>query len=219
MPRRTMLRNALGVAVLLIIVLIGSAAEPRTSNICRDAAQHAAAQTSVPFAVLWAIAQTETGHNKNGDVTPWPWTLNIEGQGYWLDTRAAALVRAQLSVARNVHSFDLGCFQINYRWHGQHFASVDQMLDPDAGASYAARFLKRLFDETGSWSEAAGAYHSRTPILAAQYRQRFDQFYAAAADTNILPSILASRENTFPLLRPGSGHTAMGSLVPVLNGR
>ncbi len=219
MPRRRMLRNALGFAVLLIIVHMGSPAEPRKSNICRDAAQRAAAQTSVPFAVLWAIAQTETGRNKDGHVTPWPWTINVDGQGYWLDTRAAALAQARLSVVRNVHSFDLGCFQINYRWHGQHFASVDQMLDPDAGASYAARFLQQLFDETGSWSQAAGAYHSRTPILAAQYRQRFDQFYAAAADTNILPSILASRENTFPLLQPGSGHTAMGSLVPVLNGR
>ena len=27
-------------------------------------------------------------------------------------------------------SFDVGCFQLNYKWHGEHFASIDQMFEP-----------------------------------------------------------------------------------------
>ena len=68
--------------------------------------------------------------------------------------------------------------QINYRWHGQAFPSLDAMFDPEYTATYAAQFLRTLYEERGSWSEAAGAYHSLTPDEAGVYRQRFDQVLA-----------------------------------------
>ena len=46
---------------------------------------------------------------------------------------------------------------------GKSFATIDDMFDPAANALYAAGFLHDLFEETGDWELAAGAYHSRTP--------------------------------------------------------
>ena len=56
------------------------------------------------------------------------------------------------------------------------FPSVEAMFDPDAGAKYAAQFLRSLY--RGNWSAAAGAYHSQTPSRAGIYRARFDRILA-----------------------------------------
>ena len=52
------------------------------------------------------------------------------------------------------------------------------MFDPVAGATYAARFLKSLYLERGSWLAAAGAYHSQSPDRASVYRARFERILA-----------------------------------------
>lgn len=214
MPRR--IWSSIRLTAFLILLLLGLAepAAARISDLCVAASQKAAAQSGVPFAVLLAITQTETGRREQEEVRPWPWTLNVGGQGHWLDSRAAALEMAQARLATGDTLFDVGCFQINYRWHGQHFGSLDQMLHPDVGAAYAAQLLKSLYQETGDWSTAAGAYHSRTPVHAARYRDRFDQFHAVAE----VGTRAAVRANAFPLLRTGVGRTAMGSLVPMFEG-
>ncbi|MEO1551434.1 MAG: lytic transglycosylase domain-containing protein, partial [Pseudomonadota bacterium] len=150
-----------------------------TAAQCARAGAFAARRTGVPIDVLRAISLTETGRNLNGDLQPWPWTVNMEGKGVWFDTRAEALAYAKQHHARGATSFDVGCFQINHRWHGQHFSSIEEMFDPVMGALYAARLLRGLHLEFGSWSKAAGAYHSRTPKFATRYRARFDQVLAS----------------------------------------
>jgi len=47
------------------------------------------------------------------------------------------------------------------------------MFDPDINATYAAKYLTELYHETGSWAQAAGYYHSRTPEYAQRYAKRF----------------------------------------------
>jgi hypothetical protein len=109
---------------------------------------------------------------------PWPWAINREGQGYWFKTREEALAFAKSSLAAGRTSFDVSCFQINYRYHGHNFPSLEAMFDMDTAADYAARFLRSLYMERGDWSAAAGAYHSQTPARASVYRARFDRIYA-----------------------------------------
>lgn len=132
----------------------------------------------MPEPVLHAIALTETGRKLGGRLRPWPWAINREGVGHWFATREEALDFAQASVAAGRRSFDVGCFQINYHWHGHEFASLEAMFDQEAGGAYAAGFLRRLQGELGTWTAAAGAYHSRTPEFAQRYRTRFDRIYA-----------------------------------------
>lgn len=198
--------------------------------ICDRAAVLAAAQSGVPISVLKAIALTETGRSHNGAMRPWPWTVNMEGKGMWFASEEAALAYAEEHFALGARSFDVGCFQINYKWHHQHFASIEAMFDPAENALYAARFLNELFAETGDWEAAAGAYHSRTPEFADRYKARFARYRLAHLHEDDEPLRIVAvepgagggsfvtpvrpRVNTFPLLQSG-GAAALGSLVPL----
>lgn len=190
---------------------------------CDRAAHQAAAATGVPVSVLRTITRTETGRNKGGILEPWPWTVNMEGEGHWFDSEDAARAYVVTALRRGARSFDVGCFQINYKWHGGSFLSIDQMFDPLENALYAARFLRELHAELGDWPKAAGAYHSRTPDLAHKYRARFDRILAdlevvvppVSRELGVSRSLakLARSENSFPLLQAVGRHGTNGSLV------
>ncbi len=195
----------------------------RIAAICESAAQLASRESGVPLDVLRAISLTETGRRKNGAFLPWPWTVNMEGIGKWFDTVDQAQAYVDRHFRRGARSFDVGCFQINYRWHGHAFDSIEDMFDPITNARYAAAFLSDLFTELGDWSSAAGAYHSRTPKYAKKYKARFDRIRVNLTDPEPLsvqvprvPEPVVARQNQFPLLQPGSRFSP-ASLVP-LNG-
>jgi len=204
--KNSRLKSALGALLCLLLAPLPAHAAP---ELCENAARRAASERGVPVDVLLAIALTETGRMRDGVMRPWPWAANLDGQGHWFDTPAHALAFAESALAVGRTGFDLGCFQINWHWHGDHFASPRAMLDPLEGARYAAGFLADLAAELGSWERAAGAYHSRTPHLAARYRSRFDEMRAGLADRSVaegstpLPDATPPaprRINTFPLL-------------------
>lgn len=138
--------------------------------LCRNAAIAAADRHGIPREVMVAITLVETRTKRGGVSGPWPWTVNVAGKGAWFDSRAAALIHAQQALAGGQTSFDVGCFQLNYKWHGSHFGSIDEMFEPAPSGDYAARFLKSLHAETGDWIRAAGLYHSRTAKHAKRYR-------------------------------------------------
>ncbi len=241
--RRPGLLQAIAGAALAILVTSGQpSANPWDvlPRLCEEAAARASAQSGVPLSVLRAIALTETGRTREGAFRPWPWTVNMEGAGKWFDSFEEARAYVAERHARGARSYDVGCFQINYRWHGQHFASLDQMFDPDANAAYAARFLSELHAEFGDWSRAAGAYHSRTPYFAGKYRTRFDRIRGrliaasggeepevavaqAAPATPPAPETVAAveaqeveiRDNRFPLLLATGSERGLASLVPL----
>ncbi|MEY8882549.1 hypothetical protein [Donghicola sp. XS_ASV15] len=48
------------------------------------------------------------------------------------------------TMAGGTTSIDVGCMQVNYRWHGEGFSSLEDMFDPAANTAYAAEFLTRL---------------------------------------------------------------------------
>ena len=47
----------------------------------------------------------------------------MEGKGKWFQTRDEALSYVFKHFKRGARSFDVGCFQINFKWHGQAFPS------------------------------------------------------------------------------------------------
>ena len=169
-------------ALLLSLALPAAAVRADSAEtgaqICERAIIAGARRAGLPQDVLHAISLTETGRAQGGRLRPYPWAINREGKGFWFKNREEALAFARASVAAGRRSFDVGCFQINYLWHGQNFPSLEAMFDPDTGADYAARFLQSLYAERGNWSAAAGAYHSQTPSRASVYRARFDRIIA-----------------------------------------
>lgn len=157
--------------VLVVFAMaLAARAGPVGANVCDDAARDASERSGVPLDVLRAITRAETAKGKAR--APWPWTINANGRGRWFDTRRGARQFALSQVRGGTTNIDLGCFQINYRWHGRSFETLSDMLDPTANALYAATFLKSLYREFGNWEDAAGAFHSRTPARNAIYRAR-----------------------------------------------
>jgi hypothetical protein len=166
------------VTILLSLISAVPAAAGAGPEVCERAILKAARAEGVPPEVLHAISLTETGRPDGGRLRPWPWAINREGQGFWFRDRAEAFAFAQASLGEGRDSFDVGCFQINYHWHGQNFPSLQAMFEPEVGATYAARFLKSLHAERGNWLAAAGAYHSQTPERASIYSARFERILA-----------------------------------------
>ena len=187
------------------------------SDHCLQAASDAAKRTGVPYDVLRAIATVETGREGR----PWPWTVNFGGDGRWFDSAREAEASAAEALGQGATNVDLGCFQLNYRWHAEGFASVADMLDPVQNATYAAEFLAEHFAQTGDWALAAAAYHSATPEYATAYQAKFETVYAGLTDGSAPPTEappdLPERENRFPLLMAGATG-ARGSLVPASAG-
>jgi hypothetical protein len=183
--RRLVLRSFLALVVMLSPASAAQIAAPTapaadtTSALCLDAARSAAARHGIPAKMMHAITLVETRRKVGGVSGPWPWTLNIKGKGYWYETRAEALARAAREISGGRLSVDLGCFQLNFRWHGENFNALDDMLEPALAADYAARFLGQLFAETGDWMRAAGLYHSRTPVHSRRYRGLVGQALAS----------------------------------------
>lgn len=187
------------------------------ASLCDRAAQQAASETTVPVEVLLAITRVETGRKTKGRWQPWPWAINLAGESHWFAdmTQATAFAADQLALGRE--NFDVGCFQINLRWHGAEFASLEEVFDPQANARYAAQFLAELYTTEGGWANAVAAYHSRTPDKAAAYLQKVETVLADLELPTRLPAetSVQARENRFPLLQKG-GRALGASLVPVV---
>lgn len=224
-----MLRLRMAITVLhgTAILAASGLAASSPDEICDSVAHMVSRETNVPISVLQAITRTETGRNVKGDLRPWPWTVNMEGAGHWFNTEDEARAYVFRHFKRGARSFDVGCFQINYKWHGEAFSSIDEMFDPLENARYAARFLTSLYAELGSWPKAAGAYHSRTPEYASRYTKRFNRIHAklanapAPASSPKTPKPETPRresENLFPLLVNRGSAPRMGSLVPLGDG-
>ena len=179
------------------------------ANTCDVAASSASFHKNVPSSILRGITRLETGRTKNGKLEPWPWTINDRGKGYWFPDKITAVNHAKSLISQNIRSFDIGCFQINYRWHGEHFNSVEDMFNPTTNAAYAAKFLNQLFHEKGDWDHAIAAYHSRTPKYANRYLAKFHRIHSRLEPASTQFASLGSPKQQANL-RP-----KLGSLVPL----
>ena len=182
--------------------------------LCRNAAIKAADRHGVPRAVMIAITLVETRTNRGGQSGAWPWTVNVTGKGFWFDSRAAALLHAQTTLNGGEKSFDVGCFQLNFRWHGEHFRSIDEMFEPGPSGDYAARFVKSLYAETGDWIKASGLYHSRTPKHSTKYRNLIAKTMARLGAKVPAPVAVAAA----PSKAPRIFRRTTGGLFPVETG-
>ncbi|MGF1477507.1 MAG: lytic transglycosylase domain-containing protein [Geminicoccaceae bacterium] len=149
------------------------------ASACVEAADAIQAELGLPRALLHAIAVTESGRwlKGTGDTVPWPWTIRVDGRSHYLDDRKAAVKKLETLHAAGHRSIDVGCMQINLRYHPEAFETLAQALDPHANIRYAASFLLELKAETRSWARSIGAYHSRTPKKSMAYRLRVQRLW------------------------------------------
>lgn len=142
------------VAISISSVLPSAAVAAR--NACEAEILRAAERHQVPAGILYAVGLTETGNK--GSLHPN--ALNIEGRAVFASSREAAIREFEQASRAGRKLIDLGCMQINHHYHGQHFNSLNQMLEPRLNVDYAARFLVKLKERHGSWSMAVARYHA-----------------------------------------------------------
>ena len=130
--------------------------------VCIAAILEAQSRYGIPDNILLSIGIQEAGRNVKRGLSIWPWSANAEGTGAFFPNRDALLKWVRHQNDQGVRSIDVGCMQINQKWHGSAFQSLEQAVDPQANVDYAARYLSDLYRSEGSWWKAAGRYHSAT---------------------------------------------------------
>jgi hypothetical protein len=178
------------------------------SALCGVALRAAEQRHHLPTHLLETIAKAESGRPITSltDIRSWPWTIDADGTGLFLDSKAAAVAWMREQAHR--HGFiDVGCMQVDLRYHPDAFASLDDAFDPTANADYAARLLTQLYhgEAGGNWNIAVGLYHSHTPMLAAEYRDR-----VALIGAGILKGVLAGVPLYVRAMRQGTLRLALG---------
>ena len=142
--------------------------------ICMDATTKAEQKYQIQKYLLTSISTVETGkwNNFAQQKMAWPWTINVRGKGHYYKTKEEAVKAAQNLRKRGIYNFDVGCMQINMRFHGKEFASLEDAFDPQKNVEYAAKFLKKLYERRKNWMQAATDYHSKRPAKAKIYKKK-----------------------------------------------
>jgi len=133
---------------------------------CEREMTRAAAESGVPLNVLYSVGLTETG--ARGELGPYD--MNVDGRAVPSRSLAEALARFAEAKARKAKLIDIGCMQINQRYHAAEFPSLTAMFDPTQNVDYAARLLKTLKAEAGTWTLAVARYNAGPGNPAAEQR-------------------------------------------------
>ena len=142
--------------------------------VCLNATMQAEEEYQIQKHLLTSISSIESGrwHNGQQEKAAWPWTVNVKGKGYFYKTKAEAVAAVKKWQARGYTSIDVGCMQVNLRFHGKKFANIEDAFDPKKNVDVAAQFLKKRYEKRGDWMRAATDYHSKKPSKARAYKKK-----------------------------------------------
>lgn len=160
-------RRAGAAAIAAFIFSAGVAcADPASEGMgpCEREMTRAAQLENIPLSVLYSVGLTETG--QHGRLQPY--AMNIDGLAVMATSLPEAMRLFDAARKRGAKLIDIGCMQINHRWHGAHFVSLEAMFDPHLNVAYAAHFLKDLRAREPSWTLAVARYNAGPDNSAAQ---------------------------------------------------
>lgn len=192
---------------IFIVIFVSSKAyavldkEMAQSARCVGYFRHFETRFKIPRDTLYSISLQETGkmHSEKKLKIAWPWTVNVEGKGYYFDTKKEAMIFVRDQMLEGKVSIDVGCMQVNLKHHPEAFQSLDQAFDPRSNIAYGAKFLLSKFDQLGSWNKAIAHYHSATPHLGEKYKdsvvkiaQNIDHYKSAFRKTRVSRSVKLS---------------------------
>lgn len=171
------------VRTIMLVFIFVTFLPLQVKAVCLDHIREAQGFFEIPVGILTSIGNVEAGRlMTGGEIVIWPWTINQNGKSLFFNNKQQYL--NFLSNHRTKENIDIGCMQISWKWHSNQFGSIFEMADPKKNVHYAARYLRELYSETGSWIKAVKFYHSRLQSKNEKYFKRFS-FYFSSADTKI----------------------------------
>lgn len=173
-------------AAMIVVVITpatrASIASPSVrSSVVPDGYRRVAAAHGIPHELFYAVALAESGKRiaQHHLIRPWPWTLNIAGQGQYYASRRAAVAAAHQALARGERSVDFGLMQVNWVYHGQALGSVERAIDPYHNLEVGAAILAGCYRARGDWWDAVGCYHAPNNVeRATRYRHRVERIWS-----------------------------------------
>ena len=172
----TVTRKRTGCVMAAFVALSSTTVASEPPDLIGTHWELAAEQAGVDPLMLYAIALTESGRTTGGGrITPWPWTLNVEGHAHFADTKHEA---AALLAANHGRSVDVGLLQVNTHWHGHRIHDVEALLEPAINLKIGATILQEaLASAPGDLTAGIGRYHSGRPEHALPYARTVLSFY------------------------------------------
>ena len=140
-----------------------SLAKPLKSD-CEAIIKKIESLTDIPNGLLLGIGKAEAGRIKNDEIVIWPWTINHAGKSLFFDNKNQVKRYVSKRVKEGDNNLDVGCMQINLKWHKHNFKDIKDMIAIEPNVSYAASFLIQLKGKYGTWEKAIKHYHSSDPI-------------------------------------------------------
>ena len=163
-------------AYILFVLKSSFAAEINSK--CEDVIQNIENITDIPSGLLLGIGKAESGRIlKNNEMVIWPWTINHAGKSLFFDNKIQMKSYLLKHTEKGDNNLDVGCMQINLKWHKQNFKDIKDMLAIEPNISYAASFLIQLKNKHGSWEKAIKHYHSSDPIKNKPYLNKVLSFW------------------------------------------
>jgi len=121
-------------------------------NSCKANIERTAKDLDVSGEVLKAIAQVESDYN--------PYAVNFEGKSFIFDNRSDALKFVKGKLAMGKKSIDVGCMQINLKYHPTAFEHLEDAFVADKNVAYGAKYLKKLYMQEHNYGKAIALYHA-----------------------------------------------------------
>ncbi len=132
-----------------------------------------ATEAGIPPELFYAVALAESGTPIAATLRPWPWTLNVAGQGRFYPSRTTAWTDLQRTLATGERSIDIGVMQVNWRYHQTALQDPWRALDPYFNLRVAATILMTCHAQHPDWWHAVGCYHAPHAVeRATRYSDR-----------------------------------------------
>ena len=158
----------------------------RKFNSCEKTIKSLELQTDIPKGLLLGIGKAEAIRKINNKYIIWPWTINHAGKSMFFDTKKQMRNYVFKNLKRNDFNIDVGCMQINIKWHKNNFKKISDMFEVNPNISYAASFLQQLKNKYGSWDKAIKHYHSSDPKKNKPYLIKVKSFWKKVEEEKII---------------------------------
>ena len=155
-------------------------------KLCENTIESVELQTDIPKGLLLGIGKAEAIRKINNKYIIWPWTINHAGKSLFFDTKKQMSNYVFKTLKRNDFNIDVGCMQINIKWHKNNFKKISDMFEVNPNISYAASFIKQLKNKHGSWDKAIKHYHSSDPKKNNPYLIKVKSFWKKVENTKII---------------------------------
>ena len=170
----------------LILVKEALAVNIDKLKLCENTIESVELQTDIPKGLLLGIGKAEAIRKINNKYIIWPWTANHAGKSLFFDNKEQMKNYVFKNLERKDYNIDVGCMQINIKWHKNNFKKISDMFEVNPNISYAASFLKQLKNKHGSWDKAIKRYHSSDPKKNNPYLIKVKNFWKKAENTKII---------------------------------